>query len=95
MRGSFNFPVANNFTLEQLTEQIKFIYEQSQFNMSFGLILQHIETEEYRYFIPYYNESVFSRSVFINRNDLNRLRDRLARLDLPNYLSKQNGVTDA
>lgn len=98
VRSIFNFPIANNVSLDQLMEQVESIYQESQFafkiNLSFGIILQHIETEAYRYFVPYHNENIFSRPILINnRNDILRLRDRLARLDITNYILKQRPDT--
>ncbi len=78
----YNFPITNEFTLEQLSEQLELIYADSQqsfkINLSFGVILRNIETGAYRLFVPYHNESALPAPVLIsNRSDLEKLKEKL------------------
>ena len=52
-------------------------------NFSFGMILQNSSTGEYRYYIPYYNNKVLYFPFTIsNRNSINFLMHKLARIDV-------------
>ncbi len=93
-QGNFNRPISNNFTLDQLMEFIEELYKEQQqafkFNLCFGYILKEKVTGEYRYFIPYLNEAVLEAPLYISKHsDLLRLRKRLSRLDITEYV--QNG----
>ncbi|XP_060578349.1 metacaspase-2-like [Ruditapes philippinarum] len=94
VRSTYNFPVPNLNTMEQLEDQINYIFERSQtafkINISFGLILQHVESEEYRYFSAHYTDKIFLFPQLINnRKDIEMLLLRLSKLDIPNYFHKQ------
>jgi hypothetical protein len=53
-----------------------------------------METGEFRYFRAYGNESLFERPVYVwRRRDLNRLRLRLQRFDITNYILRQRPDT--
>ena len=74
-------------------EQVEYIYEHSQYafkvNISFGLILQNISDNSYRYFVPYTNEMLFLfLQVISNRSDVEKLRGLLSNFDLSNYFQK-------
>ena len=91
--STYNFPIANNLSLNSLMEQVEYIYERSQhafkLNISFGLILQNISDGSYRYFVPYRNEMLFMfPQVINNRNDIEKLCKLLSDLDLSNYFQK-------
>ena len=52
-------------------------------NFSFGMILQKTSTQEYRYYIPYYNNKVlYFPFTMSNRNSINFLMHKLARIDV-------------
>ena len=94
VRTTYNFPVTDLININQLIQQIEYIFERSQnafkVNVSFGLILQHVENGSYRYFSPHYTDSVFLFPQLIHsRSDVESLRNRLAELDIPNYFQKQ------
>ena len=79
-------------------EQAERIYDRQGYafrlNLEFGLILQHTDTGEYRYFRPFANESLFKRPVYISRRkDLNRLRLRLQRFDINDFILRQRSDT--
>ena len=63
------------------------IYRQEQrafrLNVVFGVILQNRDTGEYRYFIPYNNNGIFERPLYLSRRrDLDQLRLHLQRRDI-------------
>ena len=94
----FNIPLANDFSSADLMEAIQDIYESQKhayrLNLQFALILVNTETEEYRYFRPYTNESLFIRPIYISRRqDLVKLKKRLDRLDVMDYILKQRPNT--
>ncbi|CAG2213399.1 unnamed protein product [Mytilus edulis] len=92
--SSYNVPLTNDFTVPQLMEQSERIFDRQRhafrLNLEFGLILRHTETVEYRYFRPFQNESLFEHPVYISRRkDLNRLRLRLQRFNVTDYILRQ------
>ncbi|MCK5921339.1 MAG: hypothetical protein KAG66_10385 [Methylococcales bacterium] len=96
--STYNVPLINAFNIPQLMEHAERIYDRQghafRFNLEFGLILRHTETGEYRYFPPFANESLFERPVYISRRkDLNRLRLRLQRFNVTDYILIQRPDT--
>ena len=96
--SSFNFPIDNSLTIDELMEQLEYIYHNmdSSFkvNFSVGVILQNIETERYRYFRPHQNGSVFLQPLTISNADaLEHVRAQLETLNLPDYLLRQRNNT--
>ena len=90
----YNFPLdSSTFTLEALTEMTQRIYDNQaqafKINLSFGLILQNINTNEYRYFRAYSNDALLPSPVLISsRQDLDKLADKFKEMDIHNYLLK-------
>ena len=94
----YNFPLSEDFTLEDLMRHIESIYEESNFsfkiNLSFGIILRHVSTGEFRYFVPYYNQNIFNLPILINnRDDLRNLREKLSEMDVKSYMLRQRENT--
>lgn len=92
--SSYNFPITNGFTISQLMRQAEEVYDRQQnafrLNLEFGLILRNTETDEYRYFHPYSNESLFQRPIYVSRRqNLNRLRLRLERFNVTDFVLRQ------
>lgn len=94
IKKTVNVPI-QNVTVENMIEIIQNACETEdrafRLNISFGFILQNIETTDYRYFIPDRNETVFDRPVLINNmSDIQRkLRQKLNALDILEYLLRQ------
>ncbi|KAL4226296.1 hypothetical protein ACF0H5_014279 [Mactra antiquata] len=91
---TYNLPVSNLSNVNQLMDQVDTIFLNSQtsfkINLSFGLILQNIVNHNYRYFSPHFTDGLFLFPQAINnREDVERLRSRLAALDLSSYFQKQ------
>ena len=87
MRSIYNFPLDNDVTLVQLMGFASDIYAREQqafcLNIMFGTILQHRETGQYQYFVPYNNNGIFEHPFYISkRADLNRLYLRLRTMDI-------------
>ncbi|XP_071137847.1 uncharacterized protein [Mytilus edulis] len=79
-------------------EQAERLYDRQghafRLNLEFGLILRHTETGDYRYFRPFQNESLFQRPIYISRRkDLNRLKLRLQRFNVTDYILRQRPDT--
>ena len=96
--STYNVPLTNDFSIPQLMEHAERIYDRQghafRLNLEFGLILRHAETGEYRYFRPYANESMFERPIYISRRkDLNRLRLRLQRFNVTDFILRQRPDT--
>ena len=63
-------------------------------NIVFGVILQHRETGQYRYFVPYNNNGIFERPFYLSKwANLNRLRLRLRRLEIVEELLRHRPNT--
>ncbi|XP_053391893.1 uncharacterized protein LOC128554633 [Mercenaria mercenaria] len=83
----YNFPLDNDVSMDQLMGFANEIYRQEQqafrLNLVFGVILQNRVTGEYRYFVPYNNNGIFERPLYISRlRDLDNLRLNLQRRDI-------------
>ena len=96
--SSYNVPLTNDFTVPEMMEHAERIYDHQghtfRLNLEFGLTLRHTETGAYRYFRPFANESLFKRPVYISRRkDLNRLRLRLQRFNVSDYILRQRPDT--
>ena len=98
VKNSYNFPVDDSISVEEMMEHIEQIYSESDFcfkiNISLGIILQEITQGTYRYFVPYHNETLLSVPMYIrNRRGLDRLRLRLSQLDIGEYARRQRPNT--
>lgn len=83
----YNFPLDNDVSIDQLMRYAEDIYHEEQrafrLNLVFSTILQHRETGEYRFFVPYNNNGIFVRPLYVSRRiDLERLRLRLRHKDI-------------
>ena len=83
IRGLYNFPVDdfNNDSVKMrshLDHILKFESHAFKLNVAFGMLLRHIETGEYRYYTPYYNNTILQHPFRINRSsDINELMTEL------------------
>ena len=98
IKTSYNFPVPNQLSVDQMMSHLDEIYEDNRFcfkvNISIGLLLQHLETGSIRYFVPYHNETVFYVPIYVrSRRELDRIRSRLEQLDVIQYVRKQRPNT--
>ena len=94
----YNFPLTNDVDHNQLVRMAEDINRQQQrafrLNLVFGTILQNRETSRYRYFVPYNNNGIFERPLYISRRaDLQRLRRELERKDILTELLKKRPDT--
>ena len=94
----FNVPLTNEFSTSDLMNSAQNIYDRQKhafrLNLQFGLILVNSETGEYRYFRPFTNESLFVRPIYVSRRqDLVKLKKRLDRLNVMDYILKQRPDT--
>ena len=94
VRSNYNLPLTNDFSVYELMEHMEEVYEIQQhafrLNLHFGLILVNTETGEYRYFVPHENEALFPRPINISRrHDLTKLRNRLDRFYVVDYILQQ------
>jgi len=94
----FNYTISNNLSLNQLLGFADDIYQLQQrafrLNLVFGVILQHRETGEYRYFVPYNNNGIFERPLYISRRaDLLRFRRQLETKHILTELLRQRPDT--
>ena len=92
----YNFPTNDlRGGVQELREQLEDIYNREsnafRLNIAVGMILRDIETGDERYFIPLDNEMLFQprNETISNRRDLNRVLDRLRRLDVREYVNNR------
>ena len=72
--------------IDQLNDIYQDITETFKVNITFGLMLQHIETLEHRYFIPYFNRSLFTAPQPVsNLSDFDQLKAKVLNVDLGFY----------
>jgi hypothetical protein len=63
-------------------------------NLSFASILQHTETNEYRYFKAYSNAPVFQLPITISkRSDIPKIREELSKMDVLKKISENRENT--
>ena len=98
IKTSYNFPVPDQLSVDQMMSHLNEIYEDNNFafkvNISLGLILQHLESGSLRYFVPYHNETLFSVPVYVrSRRDLDRIQTRISQLDVSEYARRQRPNT--
>ena len=92
LMSNYNFPTNDlNGGSRELLYHIEEIYQTQEetfkINASVGMILQHLETKEYRYFVPYRNIQVFSSPITVsNHNDFQQLKDKFSELDLEEFI---------
>ena len=94
----FNFPVDHLPTNKIISEHVNSIFELKQhsfkINLSFGYILKHVESAEYRYYKPAANNSVFDFPLTItDRKSLQNVVEKLKEVDITNYLQKNRENT--
>jgi G:T-mismatch repair DNA endonuclease (very short patch repair protein) len=92
--STYNFPVDNSLNIEQMMEQLEYIYSQEskvfKINLAFGFILKNIETNKYRFFKPYTNSSVFEIPISISkRKDLEEMKEKMISIDILEFVSNQ------
>ena len=98
VKTSYNFPVPDHISVDDMMSHLDEIYEDNQncfkINISIGLLLQHLDSGSIRYFVPYHNETVFTVPIYVrNRRDLERIRNRLAQMDISEYFRRQRPNT--
>jgi hypothetical protein len=97
--STFNFPLTNNFTLENLSEYVDRIRSRQSFafkiNMSFGFLLKNKRSGEIRYFYPQRNTDILPKPVLIsNSKDVLKLSRRLEVMDLLTLLMTNRDSTE-
>ena len=95
LRMTYNFPTLNlQGGLDEIMDRVREIYrsESSAFkiNLSLGIILQNLEDNDFRYFVPYDNTALLDHPHTIARlDDLSRLERKLSSLNLEDYIHEQ------
>ena len=84
----YNFPT-NNLTRDytEIRHHVTEIYREQQYafriNLAFRMNLHNPETDEYKYYIPYYNSQILQYPFTIsNRNGIRFLMHKLAGRDI-------------
>ena len=98
LQSVYNFPLTNDVSMNQLMGYAEYVYRQQQrafrLNLVFGVVLRNRESGHYRYFVPYTNNGVFERPLYISRrDDLRRLRRQLETKDILTELLRQRPDT--
>jgi hypothetical protein len=90
----YNCPISNSPSMTDLQEHIEEIYRNSQFsfkiNLSFGIILRHSGSGNFRYYTPYSNDHILKDPFLISSlNDVDRYMEKLSEMDIVNYMKLQ------
>ena len=98
LQSIYNFPLTNDVSMNQLMGYAEYVYRQQQrafrLNLVFGVILHNRESDRYRYFVPYTNNGLFERLLYISRRgDLRHLRRQLETKDILTELLRQRPDT--
>jgi hypothetical protein len=96
--STYNYPVINEVTEEVLQRHVTEIYQKQgvsfKLNFSFGMILQHVETQHYKYFYPHTNsEALLTPFLFSESQDILRYGRMLSDLDFLGNMRKISGST--
>ena len=81
IRKDYNFPTNDlREGTDEILNYVKYVFEQQsssfKFNMAFGLILRNEEDEEFKYFIPYTNATIFPSNLVISaKKDLLKISE--------------------
>jgi len=99
VRSEFNFPT-NDFEggIKEMMNALRSVFKQQseafKLNISLGLILKNKETDEYRYFIPYNNTSLFEENQTVTSiHSLQNIEQLLRNMDIEDYAHKQRPDT--
>ncbi len=93
VESTYNVPVFPGMTAYDLGRSLIKIYERQthafKINLSFGFIMQHVETNEMRYFRPYDNQTVLDEPLLISdSSNLKKLIAKLTKMDVIREMSK-------
>ena len=84
----YNFPSNNlNGGFREIRGHLMEIYNDQQnafrINLAFGMILVNAQTQDYRYYIPYYNSRILQYPFTIsNRNSIKFFMNKLTKIDI-------------
>ena len=98
VQATVNVPLNNDINIDTIISEITDIAQREtrafKVQFSFGFILRHVDTGDFRYFIPDRNETVLNRPFFISTMaDVEKLRRELEALDLMHHLLKNRKDT--
>ena len=98
VQATVNIPLNNDIDIDTIISEITDIAQREtrafKVQFSFGFILRHVDTGDFRYFIPDRNETVLNRPFFISTMaDVEKLRRELEALDLMHHLLKNRKDT--
>ncbi|MES9993656.1 MAG: C2H2-type zinc finger protein, partial [Candidatus Thiodiazotropha sp.] len=98
IQSIYNFPLTNEVSINQIMDFADTVFQQQhhafRLNLVFGVILRNRETGQYRYFIPYTNNGVLERALYVSRRaDLERLRVQLQQKDITTELLRNRPDT--
>jgi hypothetical protein len=93
----YNYPIVNEIS-EEILKQVTEIYNKEKntfkLNFSFGMILQHVETQKYRFYYPHSNSDVLVVPfTFTQYGDLKQFRNMIYDQDFWGYMNKISGDT--
>jgi hypothetical protein len=94
----YNYPIVNEISEEEILKQVTEIYNKEKhsfkLNFSFGMILQHVETQEYRFYYPHSNSDVLVVPfLFTQSDDLKQFHNMMYDQDFWGYVNKISGST--
>ena len=99
VKCEFNFKVTRSFlSIDEIRKHMQFIYNFQKnaykLNLSFGFILQQIETKELRYYYPQENDQAFKLpAVVTSERDLTPLINRISNIDVINHIAQERPTT--
>ncbi len=101
IQSIYNFPIQNNFNLENIRNHLNHIYntqtQSFKINVMFGLILKSVGNDDnvrYRAWLCYKNDYLFTRNLYISKRlHLERAMEQMKHLDITNYIMQQRDST--
>lgn len=99
IRVEYNFPTSDiRGGTNELMGHLRSIFQREKhafkLNISIGYMLQNIDSNTYRYFIPYNNSTLFDNNLSISSiRDLENVREQLQDLNIVQHVHKQRPNT--
>lgn len=99
VKSEYNFPTQDlEGGVDEVMNHLGHVYQDEdnafKVNVVLGMILKNTDTEEYRYFVPYENSTLFEKSLMVtNSQSLDHIRRRKEQVMTDDYLRQQRPDT--
>jgi hypothetical protein len=98
VESTYNIPMFPGMTMSDIAPALREIYDRQshayKVNLSFGFIMWHVVTGQFRYFRPFDNVNVFEAPILVStRDDITKVLRKLKALDIVTEMTKNRPDT--